>query len=305
MINNHSACENIFAQNGPFFHIFTTPPDNELLFVSHNDFKEAVNMLALSITECGGKELAYAIMNNHIHNIVAAERSQCMLFITRLRKRLDGFLKRAGKRIRPIDFHIVDISDLKQLRDEVAYVIRNPYVARTDVNPFSYPWCSGFMYFNNLLSLLPAGTPAGEIAILARRAIKHERNHEMDASLRIHDGMILPASFVDYGTVMALFESARQFIWWVTRNVEAHTATAGRLGEKAVVTDEEVSMVALRCCKKEYGAESLRLLTLRQKSSLVRTLKYEYGASNRQLSRCTGIPLAMIDEMFPGTAPSS
>ena len=301
MINNIQFRENVFAQNAPYFHIFTTPPENHLLFVSEKDYKEATNMLALSSSDCGGRTLAYAIMSNHIHNILAADRNRCMVFIERLKKRLGGFLKRAGKKVPSIEFHIIEITDLKQLLNEIAYVIRNPYAARSDISPFGYPWCSGYLYFNNLLTLFPSGIPAGEIPILIRRAIKHERDQEINPSLKIHDNMITPQSFVDYPLVMALFENARQFIWWVTRNVEAHTATAARLGEKGFLTDEEVYMIALHCCKKEYGVDTVKLLTQQQKTSLVRTLKYEYGASGKQLSRCTGIPLALINEMFPAT----
>ena len=300
MINNNS-CENTFAQYGPFFHIFMTPPANELLFLGDEDYRDATNMIALSVAECGGKELAYAIMNNHLHNILAPSRSQSLLFINLLKKRLNGFLRRAGKKVSPIEFHLIEITDLKQLRDEIAYVIRNPYVARGDVNPFGYAWCSGFLYFNNLLKYFPSGTAAGEVSILTRRAIKHERDASMEPSFRIRDGLITPESFVDYSLVMSLFENARQFIWWVTRNVEAHTATAARLGEKGLLTDEEVYMVALHCCKKEYGVDTVKLLTQQQKTSLVRTLKYEYGANNKQLSRCTGIPQVFINEMFPLT----
>ena len=299
MMNTPTTCESIFAQNAPYFHIYTTPPDNALLFVSDKDCKEAVNLIALSVAGCGGKTLAFAIMSNHLHTVVAATRKQAQACIEQLRKRLNGFLKRARKILPPVEFHLVEITDLKQLRNEIVYVIRNPYVARSDVNPFGYPWCSGFLYFNEWLIQFPSGVRATETSLRERRALKHERDDSMNPSFRILDGMIAPASFVDYPLVMSLYENARQFIWWVTRNVEAQTATAARLGEKALLTDEEVYMVTLHCCKKEYNVDTVKLLTIQQKNSLVRTLKYEYGANNKQLSRCSGIPLALIDEMFP------
>ena len=138
-----------------------------------------------------------------------------------------------------------------------------------------------------------------ETTYSVRRAVKHERDASMKTSFRIRDHTITPESFVDYPLVMALFENARQFVWWVIRNVEAHSATAARLGEKGILTDEEVYMLTLHCCKKEYGVDTVKLLTQQQKTSLVRTLKYEYGANNKQLSRCTGIPLTFVEEMFP------
>ena len=111
--------------------------------------------------------------------------------------------------------------------------------------------------------------------------------------------MITPSSFVDYTLAMSMYENVRQFIWCTTRNVEAYTATAARLGETGILTDEEAYVLAIKCCKREFGSENPRLLTQQQKSQLIRTLKFEYGASNKQLARCTGISLQYIHEMFP------
>ena len=296
-------CENTFFRNGPYFHIYTTPPGNDLLFVSDADFKEATNIIALASTGSGGKNLAYAIMSNHLHCLMAADRERCMACIENLRRRIGAFLRRNGKRIPSIEFHIVEISSLKQLRDEIAYIIRNPYTARADVNPFAYRWCTGYLYFNEMLKDIPAGTPAQEVPILVRRAIKHERNQEMEPTLRILDGMILPQSFVDYRLAMSLFENARQFVWWVTRNVEAYTATAARLGERKVLSDEEAYLVAITRSKADFGVDKPSLLPLQQKNSLLRSLKYEYGANNKQLARCAGVPIGYINELFPLSAP--
>ena len=111
--------------------------------------------------------------------------------------------------------------------------------------------------------------------------------------------MIVPTSFVNYALGMSMFENARQFIWWSTRNVEAYTATAARLGETSLLTDEEVYLIAVKYCLREFGTDKPRLLPQIDKTKLVRTLKYEFGATNKQLCRCTGIAISLIDEMFP------
>ena len=43
---------------------------------------------------------------------------------------------------------MVDIEDKWQFQNELAYIVRNPFVAMKDVNPLAYPWCSGYLYFN-------------------------------------------------------------------------------------------------------------------------------------------------------------
>ena len=95
-----------------------------MLFVSEEDLKEATNMLALASTESGVRMLSYAIMSNHLHSILAASKPCCEAYGDNLRKRLGQFLRSAGKKLPPIGFHAVEIESLKQLRDEIAYVIR-------------------------------------------------------------------------------------------------------------------------------------------------------------------------------------
>ena len=292
-------CEILFASNAPFFHIYTTPPEKELLFINKDDYKEATNMLAIASTESKVKMLSYAIMSNHLHNVVSASRDKCDEYAENLRKRLSMFTKVSGRNVPDLEFNVVQIETLRQLRDEIAYVIRNPYVARTDVNPFSYPWCTGFLYYNHRLLSLLQGVPVSDLSINMRRALKHSRNPGLCPSLKVLDGLILPSSFVDYQLVMSLFENARQFVWWSTRNVEAGIVTAARLGEKGILTDEEAYAIALKLSKQECGQDNPRLLSQQHKKQLLLSLKYDYGASNKQLSRCTGISLQYINEMFP------
>ncbi len=299
MTNPFLNCETIFRENGPYYHVFSTPPEKELLCAHEEDYREMNNLLALSITESRCRDLAHAIMSNHLHTIISGDRESCSNFLEALQRRIRMFLRRIGMSLPPIQFHVVEITTLKQLRDEIAYVIRNPYAARSDINPFAYRWCSGYVCFNDLLERMQPGVSATTLPIRSRRNLKHERDPEMNPSLRIFKGEILPSSFVDAKLVMSLFENTRQFIWCLTRNVEAHLATAERLCEKIQLTDEEVYMIALKKCKKDFDSDSPRLLPQQQKIELIRMLKFDYGASNKQLSRCTGIAVSLIEELFP------
>ena len=301
--NSYTQAVKIFEEGGPFFHIFSIPPEKGILFSCDSDYREATNILALSVTECECKEVAYAIMSNHLHNIVAASIERCRTFTRTLQRRIKAFLRRSGKSVDGIEFRIIEITDLKMLRNEIAYVIRNPFAARNDVNPFAFPWCSGYLYFNPMVQYFPEGIPAMKTSVRQRRALKHERDDSISDRLRIHDGMILPSSFVKIDWVTSLFENARQFVWWCTRNVEAYLETADRLGEKMLLTDEEIFAVALKECKRKFGMESPQMLPMSQKGQLLRTLKFDYGATNKQLARCTAAPPALLEEMFPSAAP--
>ena len=261
--------------------------------------KEMTNSIALSATESGVAVVAHAIMSNHLHNLLAATRDKCLSFIDLMQKRIGYFCRKEGRTISTVEFKIVEIENLRQMRDEIAYIIRNPYAARSDVNPFSYPWCTGYLYFNEFLPALPAGTQAATLPVRARKAIKHGRDTAIHPSLNVIDGMIVPSSFVNYDLGMSMFENARQFVWWTTRNVEAYTATAARLGESTLLTDEEAYLIAVKYCLREFGSDKPRLLPQNDKTKLIRALKYEFGATNKQLARCTGIALPLINEMFP------
>ena len=92
------------------------------------------------------------------------------------------------------------ITSLKQLRDEIAYVIRNPFVVRKDVNLFAYPWCSGFLYFNPLLSMFEQRS-AGTLTLRERRSLTHSRNLSLPAGLTLVGGRVFPGSFVNYRLV--------------------------------------------------------------------------------------------------------
>lgn len=99
--------------------------------------------------------------------------------------------------------------------------------------------------------------------------------------------------------VEALFPNARKFTVWVFKNIEAQIETAQRLGERPVLTDEDILKISLKICRERYQTSSVDRLTEDRKKELAVILKNEYYASNGQLARFAHLPPAVISRLFP------
>ena len=294
--------EQLFREYGPFYHLSTKPLQDGLIFECEEERKVALNLVAITAREIQIDILAFALMSNHFHFIIRGELVDGLTFFRRLRKRLSNYFARRG-RAGILDNVDVDpdtpaIGSLTQFRNEIAYVIRNPYVARPDVNPFAYPWCSGYLYFNPLLSDLISKEPE-ELSYKEKREISRSTNPELDPSFRVRDGMIAPESFVNYKLVEQLFPSARKFVWWVTKNVEAQHEVATRMGEQPSLNDDELFVTAQQIARKEFGYDGVKEMPLRQRKELGIQLKNKWGASNGQVARIAQLDPRTVDDMFP------
>ena len=297
--------EQLFREFGPFYHLSTKPLENGVIFQDDDERKVAINLIALLAKETHVEILAFAIMSNHLHFIIKGELVDGLEFFRRLKKRLSNFFARRG-RSGVMDLVDVDpgtpaISSLTQFRNEIAYVIRNPYVARADVNLFAYPWCSGYLYFNPLLECL-CSQSANELSYKERRDITRASAPVLDPQFRVRDGMIAPESFVNYKLVERLFPSARKFLWWVLRNVEAQHEVASRLGEKVFLNDDELFVTAQQLARSQFGCDGVKELSIPQRKEIAVALKNKWNASNGQVARMAQLDPRIVDDMFPLTA---
>lgn len=297
--------EQLFRESGPFYHLSTKPLEDGLIFECDEERRIAINLMAVTAKEFHIDILAFALMSNHFHFIIRGELVDGLAFFHRLKKRLSNYFARRG---RPgilnavnVDPDTPAISSLTQFRNEIAYVIRNPYVAWTDVNPFAYPWCSGFLYFNPLLGSLSSKS-VNELSYKEKRSMTRMTNPILDSQFRVREGMIAAESFVNYKLVEQLFPSARKFTWWVLKNVEAQVETSVRMGEKPNLNDDELFVTAQQLSRSEYGRDSVKELSLLQRKELGILLKNKWGASNGQVARIAQLDPRTVDELFPLTA---
>lgn len=306
-VRNEWELERLFQESGPFFHVHTEPLKTGVIFMTDEERMVAMVYIAIAAMLAGVEVLAFALMSNHFHFILRGQEGRCKSFYARFSKMLDLYFSRHGRPgvLDPISQpEPTPITTLKQFRDEIAYVIRNPFVVRRDVNPFAYPWCSGFLYFNPILSMLKQ-QPASALTLREKRSLTHSRDLPIPPGLTLVDGHVFPGSFVNYRLVESMFTDCRQFMFWVFKNVEALVETALRLSEKPSLPDDDILAVSLQLCKKKFGVKGPSYLTESQKHDLAKKLKYDYYASNGQVARFTGLPPRTVDALFPLSAKNS
>ena len=292
--------EQLFCESGPFYHLHTLPLEDAIIFRDEEERKVAVNFMAIIAKEVNIEILVFALMNNHFHFIFRGKKVDGLEFFRRLKKRLSYFLARKGRPnvLDSAEPKIQPITTLIQFRNEIAYVIRNPYVVIVDVNPFAYPWCSGYLYFNPFLPFLESSS-VDALSYREKRSITRSSDAALDSSFRVRDGMIAPESFVNDRLVEQLFPNARKFTWWVIKNVESQTETAIRLSEHPNLSDDELYIVTMRICESQYNKKGNHELTDKERMELAITLKNNWYASNAQAARLSGLPIDSVNAHFP------
>ena len=292
--------EQLFSESGPYYHLHTKPLENGIIFQDDEDRKVCINLIATIAKEVHIDILALVLMSNHVHFIIRGEKVDALEFFRRLKKRLARFLARKGRPgvLDLVEPNIPAITSLTQLRNEIAYVIRNPYVVIVDVNPLAYPWCSGYLYFNPLLPFLES-TPVDVLTYRERRGITRSSDATIDSSFRVRDGMIALESFVNYRLVEQLFPHARKFTWWVFKNVEAQVGVALSLNEHPNLSDDELYVVTMRICEDRFNKKGNDELTDQQRKQLAVTLKNDWYASNAQAARLSGLSPDIVNSLFP------
>lgn len=295
--------EKLFLEAGPFFHLATKPLEDALLINDESDYIVINNIIAIVAFMFDCKILAFAIMSNHLHFILEGSREECLAFFQEIKARLMRYYRRHGRGdiIKKIETDPIPILNLKQLRDEIVYVVRNPFVIRTDVNPLAYRWCSGRLYFNPFLDT--TGKSAAKLSVREKRHLCSSKTDlKLDERLLVQDGVANPASFVDYKRAMDFFDNARQFMMWMFKNVEGQVEASRRHGERPNLNDDEMISITFKLCRGEYAANSPREMAMEDKKQLALKLKNEYSASNGQIARCVNLPLHIVNSMFPLSA---
>lgn len=292
--------EYLFNSNGPFWHMYTPGNMTSIIFSQEEDFIFGMNLIAQTAAKFPDVKIyTFEIMNNHLHFILSGEEYRCRQMFCKIKERLNRYLKTKGQALdfSRFDCSLVRITDLKMLRNEIIYVNRNGYVARHDCTPFTYPWGAGAAFFNNIIRLIPS-TRYSELTIRQKREICKSKDVDLPGDLRVYNGVILPSSYCILKKAEQMFRDPHHYFNMLSKNWEAYSEIAKRLGDTITITDEEMYGAVCALSTKEFGCKNPRLLSPEDKVMLARRMKSEYNASSKQIRSILKLNQDIVEEMF-------
>ena len=295
-----AACEMVYKDLGLCHHLYTAE-GFDTIFFTEVDFKAGMTILAvcaMAFPEL--RILTFQLMGNHIHLTVAGDRERCLALFRLFRKRLQIYLKKAGRTtdLNAWDCRIKEITDLKYLRTVIVYTNRNGFVVNHDDTPFSYRWGANRYFFN---------PDAVEIYTMSRekltvkqiRHVIHSADFDWASGLPLVGGYVSPYSFCDVRTAMALFRDAHHYFHMVSRDVESQRLIAKELGESVFYSDTELFNAVLLFIRDKYGTLSPPALTKDAKIETAVWMHYNYNAGNKQICRILKLEPSVVDALFP------
>ena len=293
-------CSNTFSNNNPFWHVCTTGKLTEILCETPEDFKFCVTLIAIAASYAKVKVISFEVMSNHIHVLLAGcTREDCLNFFNYYKAKLHRYYLSTGryKNLSGFTTDPIPLPTLESVRREIVYIARNGFLASDKYLPYSYPWGTGSLYFNPMSYTTDAQSfsayPSRE-----KQKMCHGRIPDLPDTFLVKDGMILPQSFCCIKLGEALFRSPHQYFSMVSKNYEAYSEVAKRLGDDIFLDDEDMFAVLLNMCRRKYNDSKPTLLPQRDKLDVARLMKKDYNASDGQIQRMLKLDRSVVEELF-------
>lgn len=303
--DQENRCKQVFqeaaARYGGFWHLCTPGEDQPLIFRKREDYVFMMTAIAICAYAFPSvKVITFEIMGNHLHMMLCGYPDELFSFFAMLKKKLRRYLSIQGEGVCLDGFackRLIPAETLESLRNQIAYINRNNYLVDPDHTPFSYPYGANGYYFLPSARRFAEGR-FGDLTLLERRSFVHARDIGYPDDWIIIGGAFSPVNYVHFDIGEGVFRNARHYFHKITREIESYKEIAAQLGDAVFYTDDELSAVIYRICKREYDVESPMLLTANSKFDLARRLHYDYNADNGKIARLVKLSRNVLDQMF-------
>lgn len=281
-----------------FYHVCTDGLEQVTLLKDEEDFKAAWNYIALIAWRIGVEVVAFTLMSNHIHLILACkEVLQADAAIKLYKKLLSMYLKNKyglKKVLHHTDDCISLIDSVAYMKNCIAYIMRNAVCARICAKPEDYRWTSYACYFSD------AGPensfPVSELTFSQKRKMLRTGMNLMDCPLRITEGgLIALDSFVRYDIVERIYRhSGKSFLYYLGCCNDARMEYELTCQPMMHVSDQDMYETVSKYAAGRFRGKDLAELTSAEKCSILKHLFFNNKTSVPQLSRILGLPRQLI-----------
>ena len=209
--------------------------------------------------------------------------------------------QRSHREAAPIDemweYDAWQVHDEEDLKQKIAYVFRNPTVARMGFTPQGYRWSSARLVFSDY-GVLPEGARrVGSLSSYEFRNVFESKIALPEEWFLLQDGLIWPGSYTDFKRVERLFGHPRNLLFYLSQNVETEI-NQQMYGETISLPDQDVARIAREMAQRQFGSKDIARLDVQDRIRLCRLVKKDTKASLKQLARITHLPLGDLKKIF-------
>lgn len=298
------------------YHLCISSKD-EVLFRCEEDYRVAVNCLALSLFKTETDLLSDSFMSNHLH--LALMTKDVVEFARNIQGRYSIYFgRRYGRRniFRDASSYYLEIEGARHILAALSYVNRNGLHHGQCGTAFGYGHSSVNCFFRSELG------KSEKVGVLASRAEMNKylpRHSEYpDTYVMDKNGMFVRESFVQVSQVEVLFGSPRAFLYYMNRLssekwyqeqnddkngkmpvtldiIESGTTNApiaallkNEFGKynKSMMNDMDVCGLVDNDFVPRFGKSSVYQLSTDEKKRIAAVLFREYHISDDQIKRC-------------------
>ncbi|MBQ7518108.1 MAG: hypothetical protein IJU13_06775 [Bacteroidales bacterium] len=274
-----------------FFLLTTDHLEDRLWFRDEEDFRVAMNYVAIAAFLSGVYVLAFILMSNHVHFVLSCDMAHAKLFICKFKRLYSAYYQRKYGVFELLRRNGVDIREISEedesLERAIAYVLMNSVAANICMEPAGYPWGTGNVLFNE--NPFP-GQRLGELSRRAQIRLLNS-NITLPPDYRLAPGgYILPESYVPLKAVESLFRTPKRLNYFLRTSSKARIRLDG--GATPSFRDQLILSACGDLCHSLFRANGIADLIPEQKAELLRQLGRRFSSDLNQLCRVTGIPYA-------------
>lgn len=288
--------------DGRFYHICTDGLEQVVLLRDEDDYKVAWNYLALSAWKTGTQVVAFTLMSNHIHELVACRSiEQAVKTIKLFKKLLSQYLKNRygiSKILHETKDCISLIDDVQYLKNCIAYIHRNAVSAKICAKPEDYRWSSYSCFFSP--ERKNSGIPVSGLGYSHKRRLLKTALDLSECPLRINsEGLVTLESFVRIDIVeKAYMHSGKSFLYYLGCCNDAKMEYELACKPLLHVSDNDLYETIISHVAKRFKNKDLSELTAADKCSMLKSIFFNNKTSIPQLSRILGLPRDLVHRIL-------
>ena len=274
---------------------------DRIWFRDEDDFKRGMNLVAVLACLFPVEVLAFTLMSNHVHFVLAGSREQVELFIKEYKRRYAQYVRRkygTKEFLRGTGVDIRPLSGTGEAQEwGIAYVQMNCVAANICLSPVNYRWGTGNTYFKQGPI---RGRRLDSFSGRARKRLLHSEE-EMPSNLIVgEEGYILPESYVQVERVETLFRTPGRMNFFLQNSSKAKRRRDSQEDNLPSFRDQVVLSAIPDLCHSLFQKRTLEDLNEDEQAELLRQLRYRFSSNPYQLARVSGLSYEVVTSLLDG-----